>query len=64
MVFDTLIEDMGEGAYLDRSWGVGNNPKTAVWKYLESHPEFEINKSIDHKLLISVAPDGYLKRVK
>ncbi|NNF67905.1 MAG: cephalosporin hydroxylase, partial [Gammaproteobacteria bacterium] len=26
--------------------------------------EFEIDKSIDHKLLISVAPDGYLKRVK
>ena len=64
VVFDTLIEDMGEDAYFDRSWGVGNNPKTAVWKYLESHPEFEIDKSIDHKLLISVAPDGYLKRVK
>jgi len=64
VVFDTLIEDMGEDAYPDRSWGVGNNPKTAVWQYLKSHPEFEINKSIDYKLLISVAPDGYLKRVK
>ena len=64
VVFDTLIEDMGEGAYPDRSWGVGNNPKTAVWQYLKTHAEFEINKSIDNKLLISVAPDGYLKRVK
>lgn len=64
VVFDTLIEDMGEGAYPDRSWGVGNNPKTAVWQYLKTHSEFEINKSIDNKLLISVAPDGYLKRVK
>ena len=44
-------------------WGPGNNPKTAIWKYLKSHPEFEINKQIDHKLLISVAPDGYLRRV-
>lgn len=64
VVFDTLIEDMGEDAYPDRSWGVGNNPKTAARKYLETHPEFEIKKSIDHKLLISVAPDGYLKRVR
>jgi cephalosporin hydroxylase len=64
VVFDTLIEDMGEGAYPERSWGVGNNPKTAVWQYLKTHSEFEINKSIDNKLLISVAPDGYLKRVK
>jgi len=64
VVFDTLIEDMGEGAYPDRSWGPGNNPKTAVWEYLKTHPEFEIDKTIDHKLLISVAPDGYLKRVR
>jgi len=48
----------------NRDWGVGDNPKTAVWEYLKTHPEFEIDKSIDHKLLISVAPDGYLKRVK
>jgi cephalosporin hydroxylase len=35
-----------------------------VHKYLKTHPEFEIDKQIDHKLLISVAPDGYLRRVK
>jgi len=44
-------------------WDVGNNPKTAVHEWLKSHPEFEIDKNIDNKLLISVAPDGYLKRV-
>jgi cephalosporin hydroxylase len=43
--------------------GGGNNPKTAVWEYLKTHPEFEIDKTIQHKLLITVAPDGYLKRV-
>jgi cephalosporin hydroxylase len=62
-VFDTLIEDMGEGAYPDRPWGKGDNPKIAVWEYLKTHSEFEIDKSIHQKLLISVAPDGYLKRV-
>ncbi|MBT9584579.1 cephalosporin hydroxylase family protein [bacterium] len=63
IVFDTIIEDMPADAYPDRPWGPGNSPKTAVWKYLEDHSEFVIDKDIDHKLLISVAPDGYLKRV-
>lgn len=64
VVFDTVIEDMPEGFFPDRSWGPGDNPKTAVWEYLKTHPEFEIDKSIDNKLLISVAPDGYLKRIR
>lgn len=64
VVFDTLIEDMQENAYPDRPWGKGNNPKTAVWEWLKTHPEFEINNSIHQKLLITVAPDGYLKRVR
>jgi cephalosporin hydroxylase len=64
VVFDTIVEDMPKSIFSDRPWGPGNNPKTAAWEYLKTHPEFEIDKSIDHKLLISVAPDGYLKRVK
>ncbi len=63
IVFDTLIEDLPAGSFPDRPWDVGNNPKTAVHEWLKSHPEFEIDKDIDNKLLISVAPDGYLKRV-
>lgn len=63
VVFDTLIEDMPDDSFSDRPWGRGNSPKTAVWEYLKTHPEFMVDKSIDHKLLISVAADGYLKRV-
>jgi len=62
-VFDTLIEDMPADMFSDRPWGKGNNPKTAVWEYLKSHPEFEIDKAIQQKLLITVAPDGYLRRI-
>ena len=64
VVFDTIIEDMPAEMFPDRPWGPGNNPKTAVWEYLKTHPEFEIDKEMDHKLLISVAPDGYLKRTR
>ncbi|PKP78202.1 MAG: cephalosporin hydroxylase [Alphaproteobacteria bacterium HGW-Alphaproteobacteria-3] len=64
IVFDTLVEDMPAELFPDRPWGPGDNPKTAVWEYLKSHPDFEIDQNIPHKLLITVAPDGYLKRVK
>jgi cephalosporin hydroxylase len=63
-VFDTLVEDMPEEMSLNRPWGPGNNPKTAVWEYLKSNKDFSIDKLIEHKLLITVAPDGYLKRIK
>ena len=63
VVFDSVVEDLPDAMFNDRPWGVGNNPKTAVWKYLKTHPEFEIDKTIQNKLLITVAPDGYLKRM-
>jgi len=64
VVFDTIIEDMPADAFADRPWGPGDNPKSAVREYLKTHSEFVIDKSIDYKLLITVAPDGYLKRVR
>ena len=64
LVFDTLIEDMPAELFPDRPWGPGDNPKTAVHEYLKSHPEFEIDAAIPNKLLITVAPDGYLKRIR
>ncbi len=75
VVFDTLIEDMPAGSFPDRPWDVGDNPKTAVWEYMRSLTQegrtaadgarlaLEIDKAIEGKLLITVAPDGYLKRV-
>jgi len=64
IVFDTIIEDMPEKIFADRPWGKGNNPKTAVWEFLKNSERFEIDMEIENKLLITVAPDGYLKCVK
>lgn len=64
VVFDTLIEDMPDNLFQDRPWGKGNNPKTAVWEFLKTNKRFEIDKNIEAKLLITVAPDGYLKCVE
>jgi cephalosporin hydroxylase len=64
VVFDTIIEDMPDDMFSDRPWGKGNNPKTAVWEFLKTNDRFEIDREMENKLLITVAPDGYLKCVK
>jgi len=64
VVFDTVVEDMPDDFFQDRPWGRGNNPKTAVWEFLKSNDRFEVDKEIENKLLITVAPDGYLKCIK
>jgi cephalosporin hydroxylase len=64
VVFDTIIEDLPAEMFPDRPWGPGNNPKTAVWEFLKGHSEFEIDRSMQDKLLITVAPDGWLRRVR
>ncbi len=64
VVFDTIIEDLPAGTYDDRPWDIGNNPKTAVKEFLRKNQNFVTDPAIDNKLLLSVAPEGYLKRIK
>jgi cephalosporin hydroxylase len=75
VVFDTIVDDLPKTCFPDRPWGPGNNPKTAVREYLRrldsegrrgtdgSALRFEIDKAIETRLLITVAPDGFLRRV-
>jgi cephalosporin hydroxylase len=64
VVFDTIIEDMPKGFFKDRPWEIGNNPKTAVSEFLKKNNRFVLEQDIENKLLITVAPGGYLKCVK
>jgi len=64
VVFDTVVEDLPAGAVRNRPWGKGSNPKTAVRKFLRGNHKFMVDKAIEDKLLITVAPNGFLKRVK
>ena len=64
VVFDTIVEDLPEALSGDRPWGPGDNPMTAARRYLAEHPEFEIDRRVDAKVLIGVAPQGYLRRVR
>ena len=64
VVFDTIIEDMPAEFFPDRPWGKGNNPMTAVREFLATTDRFAIDEEYNNKLLITVAPGGYLRCIK
>jgi cephalosporin hydroxylase len=64
IVMDTVIEDLPVNSFPDRPWSRGNNPKTAVKAFLSRNQSFVVDRSIQDKLAVTVAPEGYLKRVK
>lgn len=63
VVFDTVVEDMPAELCANRPWAPGNSPKTAVHQWLRSHPDFEIDRALEKKLQITVARDGFLRRL-
>ncbi|MDP3085506.1 MAG: cephalosporin hydroxylase family protein [Rubrivivax sp.] len=65
VVFDTFVEDMpADYVWTDRPWGKGNNPKTAIWEWIKDHPEFVIDRSVEDRILVTSAPDGFLRRTR
>ncbi len=64
IVSDTFVEDMPRGSFPDRPWEVGDNPKTAVKEFLLENDNFEVDKIIENKLLITSNPNGFLRRIK
>ena len=61
VVFDTLVEDMPDDLIVNRPWKKGDNPKTAVREFLQTNSRFAVDKDLESKLLITVAPGGYLR---
>jgi len=64
VVFDTIIEDLPKKIESKQPWSKGNNPKTALLEFLKHNKQFKIDKEIENKLMISVAPSGYLQKIK
>ena len=65
IAYDGIVEFIPEKFNpTERPWGIGDNPYTAVKEFLKTHTEFVSDNSIDKKILLSVAPAGYLKRIK
>ena len=49
---------------MNGNWNKKDNPKTAVHEFLKENKRFEIDHEVENKLLITVAPDGFLKCIK
>jgi cephalosporin hydroxylase len=64
VVFDTFVENVPKDVFQDRPWGPSNNPMTAVKDFLETNKDFKIDSDIESKLMITVAPSGFLKRIQ
>jgi cephalosporin hydroxylase len=64
IVMDTSVEYAPKDLFPNRPWGPGNSPLSAVRAFLKEDDRFSIDERYDHKLLISVAPQGFLRRVK
>jgi cephalosporin hydroxylase len=64
VIFDTVIGDVERVEFVDRPWGKDNSPKTGVAEFLKTNSDFVVGHEIDERLWISVAPSGYLRRVK
>lgn len=65
IVFDTLIEELPEEMLKRHGrWRHGDNPMTAVQEFLRHNDRFVVDREIENKLQITVAPGGYLKCVK
>lgn len=64
VVLDTVVEDMPKEFFPDRPWGPGNNPKTAVREFMKSSRRFEFDREIEGKLLLTTAPEGYLRCIE
>lgn len=64
VVFDTVVDWVPPTMYENRPWGREDNPMTAVDQFLGRNDRFEIDRDIDHKLMLSVARGGYLKCTK
>ncbi len=62
IVFDTLIELLPANTFPDRPWDLGDNAMTAAREWCATHPEFEVDRTVDSQLMISAAPEGYLRR--
>ncbi len=62
VTLDTMVEDFDDELFSEKKWGKGDNPKTAVHEFLKGNSDFSIDETYNNKLLISVGPDGYLKR--
>lgn len=61
VVSDTMIEELPPHPSRVRPWGKGNNPMTALDKFLSTNHTFTRENLYNHKAISSYTRNGYLK---
>lgn len=63
VVCDTIVEFIDSPSDRIRPWGKGDNPLTALNKFLENNSRFTMENEMNDKSLISFHPFGFLKAI-
>lgn len=63
IVADTAIEEMPPDMFLDRPWGPGDSPASAIEVFLRETPHFRRSEEWGRRALLSECPDGYLVKI-
>lgn len=61
VVSDTVIEEIPAQTHRPRPWGHGNNPRTALDKFLLETKNFTRENIYNHKAMSSYTRNGYIK---
>ncbi|SDV47060.1 cephalosporin hydroxylase family protein [Chitinasiproducens palmae] len=64
IVMDTIMEYLPESTFVGKPYGKGNNPATAAAAFLAADPRFEVDQAIEDRVIMTLSPDGFLKRVR
>lgn len=64
VVSDTIVEEIPEQTHRPRPWGHGNNPRTAIDRFLKNNDQFTRDNTYNYKAINSFTRNGYMKCVK
>jgi cephalosporin hydroxylase len=64
VVMDTMIEYLPAEMFADKPYGKGNNPATATRAFLSRDDRFEVDQEIEDRVLMTLSPGGFLRRVR
>jgi cephalosporin hydroxylase len=62
VVLDTIMEDLPAEMFDGKPYGKGNNPGTAVRAFLGRDDRFEVDHGFEDRVLLTLAPGGFLRR--
>lgn len=62
VVLDTVMEDLPAEMFAGKPYGKGNNPGTAVRAFLARDDRFEVDYTFEDRVLLTLAPGGFLRR--